>query len=67
MKGYGMHYFNDNNIKGDLLIKIFIETIKITSEQKVKIWKRICGLEGNLGWRGNPKSKKWKMEKWICH
>ena len=39
MKGYGMHYFNDNNIKGDLLIKIFIETIKITSEQKVKIWK----------------------------
>lgn len=39
IKGYGMPYFNDANRKGDLLIKIFIETKKLTLEQKAKMWK----------------------------
>ena len=34
IKGYGMPYYNDNDRKGDLLIKIFIETKKLTSDQK---------------------------------
>jgi DnaJ-class molecular chaperone len=39
MKGYGMPYYNDPNKKGDLLVKIFIDTKKLTTEQKSKIWK----------------------------
>jgi DnaJ-class molecular chaperone len=39
MKGYGMPYYNDINKKGDLLVKIFIDNKKLTSDQKSKIWK----------------------------
>lgn len=39
MKEYGMPYFGENNKKGDLFIKIFVENKKLSNEQKSKLWK----------------------------
>ena len=38
MKGFGMPTYNDSNKKGDLLIKVSVDHVKLTSQQKSKMW-----------------------------
>ncbi len=39
MKGYGMPYFNDEQKKGDLIVKLSVESVEISHDKKAKLWK----------------------------